>query len=35
MDIPSSLVFRYYDGLLYAMTLMHASGDFRAIMPKK
>jgi oligosaccharide reducing-end xylanase len=32
-DVPSSLAFRYYDGLLYMMCLMHCSGDFRAIMP--
>jgi oligosaccharide reducing-end xylanase len=31
--VPSSDVFRYYDGLLYMMCLMHCSGDFRAIMP--
>jgi oligosaccharide reducing-end xylanase len=26
---------RYYDGMLYLMSLMHASGEFRVIMPKK
>lgn len=26
---------RYYDGLLYLMSMMHASGDFRIIVPKK
>jgi oligosaccharide reducing-end xylanase len=34
MDVPSSLVFRYYDGLLYMMCMLHASGEFQAIMPK-
>ena len=33
LDVPSSLVFRYYDGLLYMMCLLHASGEFQAIMP--
>jgi hypothetical protein len=27
-------VFRYYDGLLYMMCLLHASGEFQAIMPR-
>jgi oligosaccharide reducing-end xylanase len=35
LDVPSSMVFRYYDGLLYQMCLMHCSGDFQAIMPKQ
>jgi oligosaccharide reducing-end xylanase len=35
MDVPSSLVFRYYDGLLYMMCMLHASGEFRVIMPKQ
>jgi oligosaccharide reducing-end xylanase len=26
---------RYYDGMLYLMSLMHVSGEFRIIMPKK
>jgi len=26
---------RYYDGMLYLMSLMHASGEFRIIAPKK
>ncbi len=26
---------RYYDGMLYLMSLMHASGEFRIIQPKK
>jgi oligosaccharide reducing-end xylanase len=26
---------RYYDGMLYLMSLMHAGGEFRIIMPKK
>lgn len=33
LDVPSSTVFRYYDGLLYLMSLMHASGRFQAIRP--
>jgi oligosaccharide reducing-end xylanase len=33
LDVPSSKVFRYYDGLLYMMSLMHASGRFQIIMP--
>ena len=33
-EVPSSVVFRYYDGLLYMMSLMHVTGDFRIIMPK-
>src|SRR3970282_649791 len=28
LDVPSGKVFRYYDGLLYMMSLMHASGRF-------
>ena len=35
MDVPSSLVFRYYDGLLYTMCLLHASGRFRVILPPR
>ena len=31
LDVPSSHVFRYYDGLLYMMSLMHASGRFQII----
>ncbi len=34
LDVPSSRVFRYYDGLLYMMSLLHASGRFRVIMPR-
>ena len=34
LDVPSSQVFRYYDGLLYMMSLMHASGRFQVIMPR-
>jgi oligosaccharide reducing-end xylanase len=34
MDIPTSVVFRYYDGLLYMMCLMDASGEYRVIAPK-
>jgi oligosaccharide reducing-end xylanase len=35
LDVPSSRVFRYYDGLLYLMSLMHASGRFRIIVPPR
>jgi len=35
LDVPSSKVFRYYDGLLYMMSLLHASGRFQVIMPGK
>ena len=35
LDVPSSLVFRYYDGLLYMMCMLNASGQFQAIMPQK
>ena len=34
LEVPSSLVFRYYDGLLYMMCMLHASGEFQAIMPR-
>jgi oligosaccharide reducing-end xylanase len=34
LNVPSSNVFRYYDGLLYMMCVLHASGEFKAIMPK-
>jgi len=34
LNVPSSIVFRYYDGLLYMMCVLHASGEFKAIMPK-
>jgi len=33
LDVPSSRVFRYYDGLLYLMSLMHTAGRFQIIMP--
>jgi oligosaccharide reducing-end xylanase len=33
LEVPSSRVFRYYDGLLYMMSLLHASGRFQVIMP--
>jgi len=33
LDVPSSTIFRYYDRLLYFMSLLHASGRFRAIQP--
>jgi oligosaccharide reducing-end xylanase len=35
LDVPSSKVFRYYDGLLYMMSLLHASGRFQVIAPRK
>ena len=35
LDVPSSKVFRYYDGLLYLMSLLHASGRFQVIEPKR
>jgi oligosaccharide reducing-end xylanase len=35
LEVPSSKVFRYYDGLLYMMSLMHASGRFQVIEPKR
>jgi oligosaccharide reducing-end xylanase len=35
LDVPSSHVFRYYDGLLYMMSLLHASGRFRIIPPPR
>jgi oligosaccharide reducing-end xylanase len=31
LEVPSSHVFRYYDGLLYLMSLMHAGGRFQVI----
>ena len=33
LEVPSSKIFRYYDGLLYMMSLLHVSGEFRIIMP--
>jgi len=35
LEVPSSKVFRYYDGLLYMMALLHVSGEFRVILPTK
>ena len=35
LDVPSSHVFRYYDGLLYVMCLLHASGRFQVILPPR
>jgi oligosaccharide reducing-end xylanase len=35
LDVPSSHVFRYYDGLLYLMSLLHASGRFQIILPPR
>jgi oligosaccharide reducing-end xylanase len=34
LEIPSSDMFRYYDGLLYLMSLMHAAGEFRVVLPQ-
>jgi oligosaccharide reducing-end xylanase len=34
LDVPSSTTFRYYDGLLYMMSLMHAAGRFQVIPPR-
>lgn len=34
LEVPSSTVFRYYDGLLYMMSLLHASGRFQVIPPR-
>ena len=35
LEVPKSKVFRYYDGLLYMMSLLHVSGEFRIIMPQQ
>jgi oligosaccharide reducing-end xylanase len=35
LDVPSSHVFRYYDGLLCLMSLMHVSGRFQIILPRR
>ncbi len=35
LEVPSSKIFRYYDGLLYMMSLLHAAGEFRIIMPAR
>ncbi|MBN2371375.1 MAG: glycoside hydrolase [Vicinamibacteria bacterium] len=35
LEVPSSRIFRYYDGLLYMMSLMHAGGRFQIIMPRQ
>jgi len=35
LDVPSSPLFRYYDGLLYLMSLLHASGRFQVIPPRR
>jgi len=32
--IPQALVERYYDGLLYMMSLLHCSGNFKIYPPK-
>ncbi len=34
LEVPKSKVFRYYDGLLYMMSLMHAAGRFQVIEPE-
>ncbi len=34
LEVPKSEVFRYYDGLLYMMSLMHAAGRFQVIPPR-
>jgi oligosaccharide reducing-end xylanase len=34
LEVPKSKTFRYYDGLLYMMSLMHAAGRFQVIEPK-
>jgi oligosaccharide reducing-end xylanase len=34
LEVPKSRTFRYYDGLLYMMSLLHASGRFQVIAPK-
>jgi oligosaccharide reducing-end xylanase len=34
LEVPSSHVFRYYDGLLYLMSLMHSAGRFQVIPPR-
>jgi hypothetical protein len=34
LDVPSGFLFRYYDGLLYMMSLLHASGRFQIIAPR-
>lgn len=33
-EVPSSFLFRYYDGLLYMMSLMHCSGQYRIWSPE-
>jgi len=33
LEVPRSKEVRYYDGLLYMMSLMHAAGEFRIITP--
>lgn len=35
LDAPSSHVFRYCDGLLYMMCLLHASGRFQILLPPR
>jgi oligosaccharide reducing-end xylanase len=35
LEVPSSKVFRYYDGLLYMMSLLHTAGGFKIILPPK
>jgi oligosaccharide reducing-end xylanase len=35
LEVPDGHLFRYYDGLLYMMSLLHASGRFRVIEPRR
>jgi oligosaccharide reducing-end xylanase len=33
--VPSDSLFRYYDGLLYMMSLLHCSGQFQILEPQQ
>ena len=35
LEVPTSKLFRYYDGLLYMMSLLHAAGRFQVIAPPR
>jgi len=35
LEVPSSKTFRYYDGLLYMMSLLHTAGEFHIILPQQ
>jgi oligosaccharide reducing-end xylanase len=35
LDVLSSQVFRYYDGLLHLTSLLHAGGRFQIILPRR